>query len=99
MQGGGCINGREVHEGKWVFEGALSAGCAVHLNFSHDGYMESTMLLFVQARWRGKKYPFRCYGIFSAINSVFKALHLYLNKNVAEIQLPGNNTQQISNSK
>jgi hypothetical protein len=59
MQGGGCNNGREVHQGKWVFEG-LSWVCIthVHLNFSHDGYMESTMLLCVQARWHGKKIPF-----------------------------------------
>jgi hypothetical protein len=35
--------------------------------------------------------------IHSALyNGLFKALHLFLNKYVAEIQLPGNGIQQLS---
>jgi hypothetical protein len=37
-----------------------------------------------------QKYAFPCYGIFSAFNNIFKTLNLFLNKYLAEIQLPGN---------
>jgi hypothetical protein len=32
----------------------------------------------------------KIYDIFSAINNVFQTLNLFLNKYLAEIQLPGN---------
>ncbi len=54
----------------------------------------------VQERFLGMeiKYSFPCYGILRAIRwcTVLNALHLLLNKYVAEIQLPGNYIQLLS---
>jgi hypothetical protein len=63
---------------------------SIHHNLACDGYIESTCC-YVQARFLGMKKNTLSLGmVYSALfNKVFKALHLFLNKYVAEIHLPG----------
>jgi hypothetical protein len=69
-----------------------------HYNFARDGFIEPTVLLCPSKIVRhGNKKKCSLVVVFSAIkNSVFKDFYLFLNKYVAEIQLPGNGIQQLS---
>jgi hypothetical protein len=90
------MGGRFIKE-SGVFEGALSGGCTLY-----------TSILLMMVTWSPpcccvsrldgmEKNTLSVVMVFNVC--VFNALHLYLHKYVAEIPLPDNNIQQISNSK
>ncbi len=65
-------------------------------NFARDGYIEPTVLLCPYCPSIETKNSFLCYEICNAKNCVFKALHLFFNKYVADIKLPVTDIQSLS---